>query len=382
MVKGYRVGLLANLFPIVGIAFLGFWGWGSNASAQATYSVSADFYGDVYDSGYQNGTVPVATNIVSDISNSTVPTNIYVYGELVGSLLSGGLGAIDGGGYATASAGHLTLNAGVAGQCTYAASVSGQADAGASWSDTITITSDTLPIGTPVSLELTMVGQVDASAFIGGLFNINGGPEWSASMRWEDDSQAINNTTTVGGQLDGFPIGSASFYKTVVYTPNVGDTVYILGSLQGDAYMEVYGDFSPPFGFFSATITIRDVPPSSNPNLYVQYFIDPITPGVSYISSSGQTNCYPTVGSVLASLLPPPSDLAITPVKPDVALSFTGFSNLLYSVQSCTDPASGNWITLTNNIEGTNGMANFTDPGGATNSPSRFYRVGVQMPVY
>ncbi len=60
---------------------------------------------------------------------------------------------------------------------------------------------------------------------------------------------------------------------------------------------------------------------------------------------------------------------------PDLQISFSTVPLGLYRVQWTTDVFAPVWNTLTNNVPGTNGMMQVTDPGAANSNSPRFYRV-------
>lgn len=59
----------------------------------------------------------------------------------------------------------------------------------------------------------------------------------------------------------------------------------------------------------------------------------------------------------------------------DVLLSFTGLPLALYRIQWTSNLFPAVWATLTNNMPGTNGILQVTDPGTVSGWPRRFYRV-------
>ncbi len=69
----------------------------------------------------------------------------------------------------------------------------------------------------------------------------------------------------------------------------------------------------------------------------------------------------------------PMSALRMTVIQPD-SVSFTTSSNKLYRVERRNDLLSGDWTTLTNNVAGTGGVVQITDPTAASVT-NRFYRI-------
>jgi len=59
----------------------------------------------------------------------------------------------------------------------------------------------------------------------------------------------------------------------------------------------------------------------------------------------------------------------------DVQVSFTSVLDKNYLLESTASLPSPNWSTVTQNVAGTGSPISMTDPGGATNSPARYYRV-------
>ena len=65
----------------------------------------------------------------------------------------------------------------------------------------------------------------------------------------------------------------------------------------------------------------------------------------------------------------------ITASGGDIHLGFTSLPLALYRVLWTSNPASGNWTTLTNNVAGSNGALQIMDAGTTTNTKQRYYRV-------
>lgn len=74
----------------------------------------------------------------------------------------------------------------------------------------------------------------------------------------------------------------------------------------------------------------------------------------------------------------PSSRLAITAcdlVGSDTRVGFSSALDKNYILESATSLEPPNWATVTQSVAGTGGIVPVLDPGGATNSPPRFYRV-------
>jgi hypothetical protein len=59
----------------------------------------------------------------------------------------------------------------------------------------------------------------------------------------------------------------------------------------------------------------------------------------------------------------------------DTQISFASLPLGLYRVMWASNLAAPFWNTLTNNVPGTNGITQVTDPGALNSQPQRFYRV-------
>lgn len=66
--------------------------------------------------------------------------------------------------------------------------------------------------------------------------------------------------------------------------------------------------------------------------------------------------------------------VATTPSGNDWTVTVNTSSNKLYRLERTDDLEAGNWVTITNNLLGTGGALQITDPGAAA-LPQRFYRV-------
>ena len=70
-----------------------------------------------------------------------------------------------------------------------------------------------------------------------------------------------------------------------------------------------------------------------------------------------------------------PGTTAIRRSGPDVELSFPALPLGSYRVLYRTNLALGSWLTLSNNVPGTDGVVQVLDPGAAAGDSARFYRV-------
>jgi chitinase len=97
--------------------------------------------------------------------------------------------------------------------------------------------------------------------------------------------------------------------------------------------------------------------------------------GEGYRSSQPAGKRDPLLQAVKQAVLARPNLTAIQRADQDVRLAFTSLPLALYRVQWTTNPLSGPWNTLTNNVAGTGGTVLVTDPSALTNRSPRFYRV-------
>ena len=70
-----------------------------------------------------------------------------------------------------------------------------------------------------------------------------------------------------------------------------------------------------------------------------------------------------------------PGGAAIRRGGPDVQLAFASVPLALYRVLWTSNLTLSVWNTLSNNVPGSGGTLQITDPGTITNQPQRFYRV-------
>jgi chitinase len=83
----------------------------------------------------------------------------------------------------------------------------------------------------------------------------------------------------------------------------------------------------------------------------------------------------PLLQAVKQGLHHKPRFSAITHVGQNIQFNFTTLPLALYRVLWTSNLAGSNWNTLTNNVPGTGGLLQITDPNVATNTSPRFYRV-------
>lgn len=97
--------------------------------------------------------------------------------------------------------------------------------------------------------------------------------------------------------------------------------------------------------------------------------------GEGYRSSEPAGQRDPLLQAVKQACLATPDLIGIQRSNQDIRLSFTSMPLALYRVQWTTDPASEVWNTLTNNLTGTGGIMQVTDPGALASQSPRYYRV-------
>jgi hypothetical protein len=197
-----------------------------------------------------------------------------------------------------------------------------------SFQDTLTITSATLPAGTPVQIQIASVwsGSVSPSFSISGY---DDGADASASLNlqvW---------TYVTGGQTYSSDVGVTWQTNTLseVFITKIGDGVVMIPNITaiGDAYNDDGNSFNG-----SATASVAS-----------QTYVDVLTPGAGYTSGSGTV--YPT-------LIPTTPTLSIQPTVNGVTLLWP-VSTTVYRLQQNTDLATANWVSNTipiNVVNGTN----------------------------
>jgi hypothetical protein len=70
----------------------------------------------------------------------------------------------------------------------------------------------------------------------------------------------------------------------------------------------------------------------------------------------------------------------VSPVGNDMAIQVPSARGFDYQLQISPSMDSPVWANSGTTQSGTGGMLTFTDPGGATNKPSRFYQIDVIWP--
>ena len=97
--------------------------------------------------------------------------------------------------------------------------------------------------------------------------------------------------------------------------------------------------------------------------------------GEGYRSSEPAGQRDPLLQAIKQALLATPNLTAIQCSNLDIRISFTTMPLALYRVQWTTNPTNANWNTLTNNISGTGGIMQLTDPRALASQTTRYYRV-------
>lgn len=88
---------------------------------------------------------------------------------------------------------------------------------------------------------------------------------------------------------------------------------------------------------------------------------------------SGQRD--PLLQAVKQAVLAKPDFTAIMCTNRDIQLDFLSLPLALYRIERTTNLTSGSWDILTNNVLGTGGVLQVTDPGALDARPAQFYRV-------
>jgi hypothetical protein len=152
----------------------------------------------------------------------------------------------------------------------------GITDYQAYWADTATVTSTTLGFGTPVTFLMTL----DVDAILAGVGP--GGMNLTAELIVGNGNQLLANTTTQG---------AFDYSKGMLVTTFVGAKLSLEGGLLLDAVTQAAN-----CGGCSPTYTV-DSSHTAN------YYLDAITPGVSYTTASGYTYFTPAVPEPSSFLL-------------------------------------------------------------------------------
>lgn len=176
------------------------------------------------------------------------------------------------------------------------------AESDSSWSDRITITSTTLPNGSPVHLQTTF--RLDASAEPAAIVPTDVGfLPWAL---WQEDERgAIAGLGTfwygarnICGSLDNCPPPTASF--TFDSTVLVGYTYGIGSELAGSAFASAWWASDP---FSGQLIWVSDAYSILDASSTGLYGLDILTPGASYVSDSGHIYTIPASVPEPGSLL-------------------------------------------------------------------------------
>lgn len=152
----------------------------------------------------------------------------------------------------------------------------GITDYQAAWDDTAKVTSSTLPYGTTVTLLLTLNVHASLSGSSPG-----GGMALTAFLDLNSNSILLN--TTNPGIFNGS--------KSIPITTFVGANLSLEGGLNMDAVTQ-----SLNCGGCSPSYTV-DASHTAN------YYLDPVTPGVSYTTASGNVYLTPSVPEPSSMLL-------------------------------------------------------------------------------
>jgi len=142
------------------------------------------------------------------------------------------------------------------------------------WTDTFTVTSATLPPGTPVDLMLylELTGTLACSGPTGNAAQEVGNLEWG-----------LNGIMSVSGSTCGTSVDEV---QTSIYATSVGSVFSMVGFGEWNATANTDGvGTTGPAG--SATAD----PPSAN------FFVDSLTPGATYTTASGNSYFSPSTTS-------------------------------------------------------------------------------------
>jgi chitinase len=97
--------------------------------------------------------------------------------------------------------------------------------------------------------------------------------------------------------------------------------------------------------------------------------------GQGYRPTQPSSQRDPLLQAIKQAVLATPDFTAILRTNQDIQLNFLSLPLGLYRVEWLTNLTSGSWNILTNNIPGTGGVLQITDPGALGAQPERFYRV-------
>jgi len=226
--------------------------------------------------------------------------------------------------YPSSSYGWLQLNAGCSVNnplpdgnghgAVFDAGVGGGVDV--EFQDTLTITSATLPPGTPVQVQMACVynGSITPGA--------GGGWDFTRSSGWV--GLAFSGPAAYGS-VSG-PIGGVNQTNTISLVANVAvgyANLIIVPSIYAFGYAN-----NQDGAYFVGSVTT---------SIASQTYVDVLTPGASYTSASGTV--YPT-------LLSAPPTLRIQPATNGITL-FWPVTTTVYRLQHNSDLTTANWVSNT-----------------------------------
>jgi hypothetical protein len=192
--------------------------------------------------------------------------------------------------------------------------------------DTLTITTSTLPMGTPVQVQIACVynGSITPGT---GYGNDTTTSSASVGLAWS----IPGNNSSVSG-----PVGGVNQTNTISFVANVAvgnNNLVITPSIYATGTAD--NQFG---GYFVGSVTA---------SIVSQTYVDVLTPGASYTSASGTV--YPT-------LLSTPPTLGIQPATNGITL-FWPVTTTTYRLQQNSDLTTANWVSNTipvNVVNGTN----------------------------
>jgi chitinase len=97
--------------------------------------------------------------------------------------------------------------------------------------------------------------------------------------------------------------------------------------------------------------------------------------GQGYLSTQPSGQRDPLLQAIKQSVLATPDFTAILRTNRDIQLDFLSLPLALYSIERTSNLTGGAWSIFTNNITGTGGTLQITDPGALDAQAARFYRV-------
>ncbi len=95
--------------------------------------------------------------------------------------------------------------------------------------------------------------------------------------------------------------------------------------------------------------------------------------GYRSVQPNGQRD--PLLQAIKQAVLATPDLTAIARANRDIQLDFLSLPLAVYRVEWTTNLTSGSWNVFTNNLQGTGGILQFTDPAALDAQTARFYRV-------